>query len=97
MHKQFTPLCFALVLLLGSALAAAQSNSGDDQAQGADNATVNAEEQKELAGDAQAQQDQDSSSQDIAQVEDVEEDSAVRFIPTEQLSQDLGASFPVDI
>lgn len=35
--------------------------------------------------------------QDIAQVGDTQDDSPGRFIPTEQLSQDLGASFPVDI
>ena len=28
---------------------------------------------------------------------DDEEESSVRFIPTEQISQDLGVSFPVDI
>ena len=35
--------------------------------------------------------------QDIAQVGDDPDNSPGRFIPTEQLSQDLGASFPVDI
>lgn len=35
--------------------------------------------------------------QDIAQVGDDPDASPGRFIPTEQLSQDLGASFPVDI
>ena len=31
------------------------------------------------------------------QTNDDEEDSSVRFIPTEEISQDLGVSFPVDI
>lgn len=46
--------------------------------------------------DAQAQQVQESAA-DITQVAAEEEESPGRFIPTEQLSQDLGASFPVDI
>lgn len=29
--------------------------------------------------------------------EDAEDEGSVRFIPTEQISQDLGVSFPVDI
>ena len=34
----------------------------------------------------------------LAEVEEPEEEaSASRFIPTEQISQDLGVSFPVDI
>jgi hypothetical protein len=39
----------------------------------------------------------DPDAQDIAQVGDDPDNSPGRFIPTEQLSQDLGASFPVDI
>jgi len=39
----------------------------------------------------------DPDAQDIAQVGDDPDASPGRFIPTEQLSQDLGASFPVDI
>lgn len=30
-------------------------------------------------------------------VDGVEEESSTRFIPTEEISQDLGVSFPVDI
>ncbi|MEX2131073.1 MAG: hypothetical protein WD772_06260 [Pseudohongiellaceae bacterium] len=31
------------------------------------------------------------------ETEEVEQNSQARFIPTEQISQDLGVSFPVDI
>ncbi|NQV69247.1 MAG: hypothetical protein HQ498_04395 [Pseudohongiella sp.] len=34
---------------------------------------------------------------DIEKSNEVEEESASRFIPTEQISQDLGVSFPIDI
>ena len=97
MNKLITQLYFAIGLLCGAGIVSAQSAPDVDQAQGANGGAVAGEEQAVLAGDAPAQQDQDSSGQDVAQVEEGEEDSAGRFIPTEQLSQDLGASFPVDI
>jgi hypothetical protein len=34
---------------------------------------------------------------DVEATTDEEEESSRRFIPTEQISQDLGVSFPVDI
>lgn len=34
---------------------------------------------------------------DQAQLDSEEEESDARFIPTEEISQDLGVSFPVDI
>lgn len=34
---------------------------------------------------------------EITQTNEVEEETADRFIPTEEISQDLGVSFPVDI
>lgn len=34
---------------------------------------------------------------DIEKTNEVEEETSDRFIPTEQISQDLGVSFPVDI
>lgn len=34
---------------------------------------------------------------DIAETNDAEEEASVRFIPTEEISQDLGVSFPIDI
>jgi hypothetical protein len=95
MARWLIKMCFALALLCSSALAAAQSANDADQGQ--DAAAASSQDQEEPASDGQAQQNQDSASQDVAQVEDEEEASAGRFIPTEQLSQDLGASFPVDI
>ena len=95
MNKLLIALCSALMLSIFSTLAVAQSTNDAAQVQGAVNEAASGEEQEELADAAQAQQD--SSSQDVAQVEAEEEDSTGRFIPTEQLSQDLGASFPVDI
>lgn len=92
MIKQFAALVFGLALLLSGALAVAQSSSDQDLSQTATDAAVD-QEQETLANDAS---EQDSTGQDVAQVED-EEESSGRFIPTEQLSQDLGASFPVDI
>jgi hypothetical protein len=56
-------------------------------------------EQADQADDGAAMPDDalDPDAQDIAQVGDDPDNSPGRFIPTEQLSQDLGASFPVDI
>jgi hypothetical protein len=34
---------------------------------------------------------------EITETNDVEEESSVRFVPTEEISQDLGVSFPIDI
>jgi len=90
-------ICCALVLVLASTLAVAQSASDAAQGQIIDSDAATGAASEGLADGAQAQAEQDSSSQDVAQVEVEEEDSTGRFIPTEQLSQDLGASFPVDI
>lgn len=95
MNKLLTALCTTLLLSIFSTLAIAQSTADAAQGQDAVNEAASDEDQEELADAAQAEQD--SSSQDVAQVEAEEEDSTGRFIPTEQLSQDLGASFPVDI
>lgn len=95
MNKLLARLCIALMISIFSALTVAQSATDAAQGQDAVNEAASDEDQEELADAAQAEQD--SSSQDVAQVEAEEEDSSGRFIPTEQLSQDLGASFPVDI
>ncbi len=97
MNKPLTQFCFALMLMFASTLTVAQSANDAAADQGANSDAATGAAPEDAADDAQAQQDQDSSSQDIAQAEVEEEDSAGRFIPTEQLSQDLGASFPVDI
>ena len=36
-------------------------------------------------------------SAEVTEADEDEADASVRFIPTEQISQDLGVSFPVDI
>ncbi|MCB1671412.1 MAG: hypothetical protein H7A04_12140 [Pseudomonadales bacterium] len=58
----------------------------------------------EVGADAQASQDAETASRNGSDQADVqldgqepEEESPSRFIPTEQISQDLGVSFPVDI
>lgn len=97
MLKRITKLIVALALLGGSAYAFAQSASDSDQVQDvADNAAAS-QQQEVVASETEEQHSQDSAGQDVAQVEDEEDASTGRFIPTEQLSQDLGASFPVDI
>lgn len=95
MNKTLSQLFFALAVLSSSAVAVAQSAA--DAGQDAANDAAVAQEDEEPVGDAQAQQGQNPSSQDVAQVEEEEDATTGRFIPTEQLSQDLGASFPVDI
>ena len=42
-------------------------------------------------------EDEDLVLADIEKTSEVEEESSSRFIPTEQISQDLGVSFPIDI
>ncbi len=34
---------------------------------------------------------------EVTETNEAEEESSVRFIPTEEISQDLGVSFPIDI
>ncbi len=43
------------------------------------------------------EEEDDLSLADIEEEIEVEEQTSRRFIPTEQISQDLGVSFPVDI
>lgn len=76
---------FLLILLFGWQLSLAQ-----DTAQPA--VTEEAAPQSE-------QQDEPQQEEDLilAETEADEEESPDRFIPTEEISQDLGVSFPVDI
>lgn len=97
MSRLLTQLCLALALLCGSALATAQPASASDQAADAASGAATDQEPEQLEDATQVPQSQDAAGQDVAQVQDEEEAAAGRFIPTEQLSQDLGASFPVDI
>ena len=91
--KKFLNLMGFLALFLCAQVAFAQTDSTSDEA------PTTAEPTTESAQEDTTEQEQDGeqSATEIAQVEDEEEESAGRFIPTEQLSQDLGASFPVDI
>ena len=75
--------CFATVPLL-----AAEATQVD----GAENVA----ETQQIDGDNVALEDSTSDSDNDSE-EDSEEDSPSRFIPTEQISQDLGVSFPADI
>jgi len=70
-----------------------QTGSTSDEVQGSVVAEADAVLEEASEEDPTAQEPD----ADIAQVEDEEEEASGRFIPTEQLSQDLGASFPVDI
>ncbi len=42
-------------------------------------------------------ENEETQNQDVDNTEPEDEDSPSRFIPTEQISQDLGVSFPADI
>ena len=82
-----------LMLLVLSAQAVAQSTS--DAATAATAATATQPDKVAVA--EQAEQAEQASAQDLAKATEEEAQDAARFIPTEELSQDLGASFPVDI
>ncbi len=86
-------LALLLSLWAGSALAQAAADPSDDTGQAPAGQTA------EPTDDGAAMPDDalNPDAQDIAQVGDDADASPGRFIPTEQLSQDLGASFPVDI
>ena len=60
--------------------------------------TAQAEATEETAPQSE-QQDEPQQEEDLilAETEADEEESPDRFIPTEEISQDLGVSFPVDI
>jgi hypothetical protein len=86
----------ALLLGLGAGQALGQAAAVEPEPAAQPAAPV---EQADQADDGAAMPDDalDPDAQDIAQVGDDPDNSPGRFIPTEQLSQDLGASFPVDI
>ncbi len=97
MRKNLSMLLIALSLVL---LPMGQGHAQD----AADNADATQVGGQAAASDAAAVEDasadaepQEPNAQDIAQVDEEQTDANGRFIPTEQLSQDLGASFPVDI
>jgi len=77
-------LLFALLCFWQLALGA----ENDSQSQATDQQDSNPESL--LEGD-------ELISAEVTEADEDEADSSVRFIPTEQISQDLGVSFPVDI
>lgn len=88
MKNSLPTLLFALALSTGMSLAAAQ-----DQDVEPPEAAPNAEQEPTPA-----------SQEELAEGADIEEealeddeDGPARFIPTEEISQDLGVSFPADI
>ncbi len=95
---RIVPSAFSVLVLIaslgaGSTLAQTAADQTDGSAQ------APAGQTQEPAADGAAMPDDalNPDAQDIAQVGDDADASPGRFIPTEQLSQDLGASFPVDI
>lgn len=87
-HKLWQLMGF-MALLVFAHTSFSQSSSTGDEVQAS--VLAEAEAALEGAGEEEAQES------DSTQTQDEEEDGSGRFIPTEQLSQDLGASFPVDI
>jgi len=85
-----------LLLLIGGLSplqgVAAEANPADGNTSGS-----NEQAQTETGGADQQQAGPDSGQADDEQTDEEEEESPSRFIPTEQISQDLGVSFPVDI
>ena len=85
-----------LLLLLGGLSPlqgfAAEANPADGSTAGS-----NEQAQPESGGADQQQAGTDAAQADDEQTDEEEEESPSRFIPTEQISQDLGVSFPVDI
>lgn len=77
---------FSLIaLLILSQVTVAAEN--DEPAQDTDQTELAQDSPEIMQGDAD----------DPAETEESDEETSVRFIPTEQISQDLGVSFPVDI
>jgi len=87
---------FAFAAVLGFAMIAPLVYSQDT---GTDEQTASSNEVETSGANAETEEQEQSSetTPELTQVEDEEEQSSARFIPSEQLSQDLGASFPVDI
>ena len=77
-------LLFALLSFLQLSLAA----ENDPPSQATDQQDSNPE--SSIEGD-------DHIAAEVTETNEAEVDSSVRFIPTEEISQDLGVSFPVDI
>jgi hypothetical protein len=87
LYRAFVLICLAGFCVPGS-LMAAEANSGVVSDNGAEATPV-----QEDSASTQSELDEESDQTDELE----EEDSPSRFIPTEQISQDLGVSFPADI
>lgn len=103
-------LMLLLIPLLWSGTVSAQDQSQADPEPGSEQATDGAVPDTELTPEeltpeeltpeepAAAENDEPvSDDEDASEQEQDEERTSARFIPTEQISQDLGVSFPVDI
>lgn len=93
-------LMLLLIPLLWSGTVSAQDQSQADPEPGSEQATDGAVPDTELTPEEPAAAENDepvSDDEDASEQEQDEERTSARFIPTEQISQDLGVSFPVDI
>jgi len=89
-------LILVLLCSLGSlSLMAAEANNADN-ADNAGNQSDGSQSDGQLSADGAAEPVTDSEDPQTDE-ENMPEESPTRFIPTEQISQDLGVSFPVDI
>lgn len=98
MKTAHTLAALGLALLLGVPATSALAQAADAEPDAAAQAQE-PQQQSDATDDGAPMPDAalNPDAQDIAQVGDDPDASPGRFIPTEQLSQDLGASFPVDI
>ena len=85
------------VMLLACAwvFSVAAQDSEQSAAQAVETEEASAAEQQESA--QESAQETELAGDVSAQDADSEEESGARFIPTEEISQDFGVSFPVDI
>ncbi|MDB2484087.1 hypothetical protein N9Y16_05810 [Gammaproteobacteria bacterium] len=81
----------AMLIACAWVFSAAAQDSEQSAAQVVETGEASAAQQQESAQDTELAGD--VSAQDA----DSEEESGARFIPTEEISQDFGVSFPVDI
>ncbi len=86
-----------LLIILFAMLLSWYSFAQDDQDQPDDQSTQ--VEVQEQTIDAEASENSENTAVDTESSDDsaAEEEAPGRFIPSEQISQDLGVSFPVDI
>lgn len=85
-------LAAGFLLLAEAPMLHAQDGAAVDDAQAQAPATADDGQNQQSADQANV----DADAPELAQSGD-DDNGGTRFIPTEQLSQDLGASFPVDI